>query len=623
MEIEQQLATYIDDHTAAGMCRYREEVWDHAEDLARRASLKWSATWGWWRRFKGRWPSVVTRWKEAVKLERLYAENPEAVERWFNRYKQFLSDKGIEDPEQIVIIDEAGTFIGYGKRRRVVASKGKAASRGEREEREWISVLAGGTAGGTQLPPTYLLRGGTLLGDLREHGYVIRCSKAFNTQDGFREYVTQVLVPCLNASAARTVVVLTDGHRSRIDLQALEYARNHHVHFFLLPPHSAHFLCPLDTHCFAFMKRRFTTHFDGHTTAYKADMSRFVEEFGVAYNAGVTPRNLSNGFHDLGLWPRCWSNVDWRLDAFRMRAKLKAHAEEEQEASIREELEAAAAERPERSVKVVVEWAVPPPMPPSPSSPLSPVSPLSAPSARSSSAHTVSTGCGSPPGMMTSSTQVSPGLKVRKQVWKPKTDGTGPQKPRRLDIVLADGGALNSDECIEDMRRDQDEKERKQQEKQARAQQREARREEKKREDEEKRKLQEDRKRAAEEKKEEKRRRAEEREEAKRQREAQRALRPRRGAKRKASGPERWDDGTTCPCGNAVGTGETENWALCDTCQQWIHDGCYGLVWSRDGAYVEQEDSHWQCTMCRPSSDAAAASDGEYSQTHVSGSDSA
>ena len=91
---------------------------------------------------------------------------------------------------------------------RVVASKGKAASRGEREEREWISVLAGGTAGGTQLPPTYLLRGGNVLGDLRERGYVIRCSKAFNTQDGFRECVTQVLVPCLNASAACPVVVL-------------------------------------------------------------------------------------------------------------------------------------------------------------------------------------------------------------------------------------------------------------------------------------------------------------------------------------------------------------------------------------------------------------------------------
>ena len=115
-------------------------------------------------------------------------------------------------------------------------------------------------------------------------------------------------------------------------------------------------------------------------------------------------------------------------------------------------------------------------------------------------------------------------------------------------------------------------------------------------------------------------------EEAKRQREAQNfqsTPRPRRRAKRKAWGPKRWDDGTTCPCGNAVGTGETENWALCDMCQQWIHNGCYGLVWSCHGAYVEQGDSHWQCTMCRPSSNATAASNRDYFQTRVSGSDSA
>ena len=137
-------------------------------------------------------------------------------------------------------------------------------------------------------------------------------------------------------------------------------------------------------------------------------------------------------------------------------------------------------------------------------------------------AHTVSTGCGSPPGMTTSSTHaIVARAKSPEAVWKPKSDGTGLQKPQRLDIVLVDGGALNSNECLEDMRQDQDEKERKQQEQQGRAQQREARREETKREDEEKRKRQEDRKRAAEEKKEEKRRRAEEREEVKRQREPQ------------------------------------------------------------------------------------------------------
>ena len=64
-------------------------------------------------------------------------------------------------------------------------------------------------------------------------------------------------------------------------------------------------------------------------------------------------------------------------------------------------------------------------------------------------------------------------------------------------------------------------------------------------------------------------------------------------------------------------------WVVCDTCQQWIHEGCCSLVWTRDVAYVELEDSHWQCTTCRPSSDAAAAFDGDYSQTHVCRSDSA
>ena len=65
-----------------------------------------------------------------------------------------------------------------------------------------------------------------MLGDLREQSYVIRCSNAFNTQDVFREYVTQVLAPCLRASADSPVVVLTDGHQSLIDLHALECTKS-------------------------------------------------------------------------------------------------------------------------------------------------------------------------------------------------------------------------------------------------------------------------------------------------------------------------------------------------------------------------------------------------------------
>ena len=159
--IEKALFEYVDEHVNAGMARYRDEVWEHAETLARRAKVPFTASWSWWRRYVKRWPKVAYRMKEATKLERLRAENPESsVKGWFEKYVDTIGKLGITSKDQVAIINEAGTFIGYGNRRKVVGTKGKKARRGEREEREWISVLAGGTADGVQLPPCYLLRGG-------------------------------------------------------------------------------------------------------------------------------------------------------------------------------------------------------------------------------------------------------------------------------------------------------------------------------------------------------------------------------------------------------------------------------------------------------------------------------
>ena len=79
------------------------------------------------------------------------------------------------------------------------------------------------------------------------------------------------------------------------------------------------------------------------------------------------------------------------------------------------------------------------------------------------------------------------------------------------------------------------------------------------------------------------------------------------------------DDGTTCPCGQDVGTGKTENWAQCDACDCWIHDGCFGLDWGHDGPYMEHNDSRWQCSLCAPRSN--DDSDGHF-EPDMAGSDS-
>ena len=57
----------------------------------------------------------------------------------------------------------------------------------------------------------------------------------------------------------------------------------------------------------------------------------------------------------------------------------------------------------------------------------------------------------------------------------------------------------------------------------------------------------------------------------------------------------------------------------CDACDCWIHDGCFGLDWGRDGPYIEQSDSRWQCSLCAPRSD--DDSDGD-SQPNMVGGDS-
>ena len=355
-----------------------------------------------------------------------------------------------------MIIDEAGSFIGYGNRRKVVATKGETAGCGKREECEWISVLAGGTAAGLPLPPCYLPRARNIVDNLGEHGYDVRVPKAFNTYDGFREYVKKVLLPCMNATAEHPVMVLTDGHRSRIDLEAVEFAGKHHIYIYLLAPHSTDFLCPLDTHCFKPMKKAFVKASDGHLNWYRADMERFVHEFGDMYNKGVTKPNLVNGFADLGLWPFSWEKVSKKLDGFRAREAMQGAHDEQQDSAIREELVVAAAERPGPTVRVVVEW------PGSPSdgsaSPLSaPVPPTPTASVRSCSVST----CvgGSPRGMTTAGTKVSPGLGVQKRLWKKKPHGPGVQKPRRLDLVVIRGGELTNEEVVADLRADQADKE--------------------------------------------------------------------------------------------------------------------------------------------------------------------
>ena len=112
--------------------------------LVGQAKLTFTASWQWWHglRYMKRWPMLAYYMKEATKLERLHVEKPKTVKVWFEKYKDMIEmELGITLSMKLV---PSSVMV---DRRKVVDTKGKKAGRGELEERDRISVLAGGVNG--------------------------------------------------------------------------------------------------------------------------------------------------------------------------------------------------------------------------------------------------------------------------------------------------------------------------------------------------------------------------------------------------------------------------------------------------------------------------------------------
>ena len=366
-KIEDALLHYIDVHMRAKLCRYQHEVWRRAGQLAAEGGIlgasgrAWVATKGWWYGFKRRHPQVVSRVKEALASERAHAEDPVENKEWHDAYASCVKDLDLP-PERVWILDEAGAFFGYGRKEKVVALKGvRTAARAEREEREWFSVMGGGCAAGERLPPCYFFRR-AIPPEFRDRPdcYAIRVPKGFNTCQAWAVYVQRVLLPHTGATPERPHVVLSDGHRSRMDLDTCQLMAQSGIRLFLLRPHTTHFVCVLDTHCFGPMKRHFVSATGGTTKRLSADLLRFTQLFNESYHFGISSQNLKKGFRDTGLYPPDWDMLDRKCDGWRERDAIRRKMDTEQEEQFAEELAAVTEARRDRVVTVHVVYDLDP-----------------------------------------------------------------------------------------------------------------------------------------------------------------------------------------------------------------------------------------------------------------------
>lgn len=128
----------------------------------------------------------------------------------------------------------------------------------------------------------------------------------------FQDFMQNHLVKFVNTNNSSKILLLYDGHKSHVCVPLIEWARQHNIILFVLPPHTSHALQPLDVGvfgpfknafyqlCFKFMRKN-----PGKVIS-RYDLCSLVCE---AHHLALTAKNLIGAFRKSGICPFDYSAI--------------------------------------------------------------------------------------------------------------------------------------------------------------------------------------------------------------------------------------------------------------------------------------------------------------------------
>jgi hypothetical protein len=266
---------------------------------------------GWVAGLKRRHPDLVSRKPEATATHRMSIAN-DKVDSYFAILESSLDELSLTTtPMQIWNMDETNFRLEHSPQS-VYAKKGaKAVPARTSNSRESITVLVCVNAGGGTIPPQIIVKGKT-------H----RSLRSWNIQDvpagtswKFQQnaYMTDVLgvewfrdVFLPNCGESRPQLLILDGHKSHSSLSLLTAAKEADIHLLALPPHTTHFLQPLDKGIFKSLK----THYNSECSKFLATSSQnqithhtWPHLFNTAYQQYITQHIIQSSFKCTGIYP--------------------------------------------------------------------------------------------------------------------------------------------------------------------------------------------------------------------------------------------------------------------------------------------------------------------------------
>ena len=347
MEDERKLADYLLQMSSLGYTFSLTELLDLASELAiRKGKLDEDSRLSrrWHKSFRQRWPVLEKvfgppRTVDTTKSRQKKKEKEEStsrrgkkrnayekdvyvkplnensyitIENYFTELRVLMHRYGVlGKPGRVFCIDEVAIQYesGFPKAKPVKSLHNVILSRSEFTV---ISVMGCGNAMGTSIPPFLVYPGTKLSDELMKGKYpgvqATLTSNGKTDYSTFRTFLETHFIEhaLLGMTKAPPVLVLYDGHKSKVDPDTIEWAKSRNIILFVLPPGSTSMTQPLEKGCFSHFKELFThqvrlfRELTGADTITKGDICKLVSQ---VYPLAFSVRNLVDSFEEAGIFP--------------------------------------------------------------------------------------------------------------------------------------------------------------------------------------------------------------------------------------------------------------------------------------------------------------------------------
>jgi hypothetical protein len=209
----------------------------------------------WTKRWLDRHSEFAIRKEKSIEIERQRAMNVEQIQAFFNKYQAAVNEYKVQKAD-IWNMDETGLRVGVGRGQWVVVPAGQEQGRftnliGSHGDTEHISIVEAISANGVTIAPLIIIKGAVIqarwFSDFQDGDIAVGVSDSGYSNDLLSFQWLQHwnrLSKKTQQSTYRLLII--DGYESHLSFQFVRYCETEKIILLRLPPHSTHFLQPLD-----------------------------------------------------------------------------------------------------------------------------------------------------------------------------------------------------------------------------------------------------------------------------------------------------------------------------------------------------------------------------------------